>query len=211
MSVEAPAVRRFLRRGPDVGEIEARLAFRMRECQIQRTVGDLWQQRLLLRLRAAFRDQRCADHDGREIGLGDQAAPERFHQDADLDRAAAEPAMGLGDRQRQPAEIGELLPDIGAEAERIAGDLAAVIGGIGLADEAVGTFAQQPLLVAWGKVHLICFACSILLVPVSGRRDAGLRDPPPFRIPEGYARGRADAARTPARSPPAVPSRRPSD
>ena len=166
VSVEAPAVRRLLRRGPDVGEIEARLTFRMRECQIQRAVGDLWQQRLLLRFRAAFRYQRCADHDGGEIRLGDKPAPERFHQDADLDRAAAEPAMGLGNRQRQPAEIGELLPDVGAEAERIAGDLAAVIGGIGLADEAVGTFAQQPLLVARGKVHLICFACSILLVPV---------------------------------------------
>ena len=55
---------------------------------------------------------------------------------------------------------------VGAEAERIAGDPAAVIGGIGLADEAVGTFAQQPLLVAQGKVHLIYFACSTLLVPV---------------------------------------------
>ena len=112
-------------------QIEARLTFRMRECQNQRAVGDIWQQRLL-RFRAAFRDQRRADHDGREIRLGDEAAPECFHQDADLDRAAAEPAMGLGDRQRQPAEIGELLPDVGAEAERIAGDLAAVIGGIGL-------------------------------------------------------------------------------
>ena len=66
--------------------------------------------------------------------------------------------MGLGDRQRQPAEIGKLLPDIGAEAERIVRDLTAVIGGIGLADEAIGTFAQQSLLVAWGKVHLIFFA-----------------------------------------------------
>jgi hypothetical protein len=51
-------------------------------------------------------------------------------------------------------------------AERFAGDLSAVIGGIDLADKAVGTFAQQPLLVARGKVHLFCFACSILLVPV---------------------------------------------
>lgn len=80
--------------------------------------------------------------------------------------STAPPPMGLGDRQRQPAEIGELLPDIGAEAEWIVGDPAAVIGGVGLADEAVGTFAQQPLLVTQGEVHLIYFACSILLVPV---------------------------------------------
>ena len=138
----------------------------MRECQTQRTVGDFWQQRLLLRVRAEFRDQRRADHDGREIRLGDKAAPERFHQYADFDRTAAEPAVGLGNRQRQPAEFGELLPEIGTEAERFAGDLSAVIGGIGLADKAVGTFAQQPLLVTRGKVHLICVACSILPVPV---------------------------------------------
>ncbi|MHC2256571.1 hypothetical protein ACVILK_006263 [Bradyrhizobium embrapense] len=45
--------------------------------------------------------------------LGHQAAAECFHQQPDLDRAAAEPAMGFGDRQRQPAELGELLPDRG--------------------------------------------------------------------------------------------------
>src|SRR6185369_927546 len=155
--------------------------------------------------RAAFGDQRRADHDGGKVRLGDETAAERFHQDADFDRAAAEPAMGLGDRQRQPAEIGELLPQIGAEAEWLACDLAAVIGGIGFADEAVDTFAQQPLLVAQGEVHLIFFARSTWLVPVSGRRDASPPDPPPFRIPEDYARGRADAVRTPARSRQAVP------
>ena len=79
--------------------------------------------------------------------------------------------MGLGDRQREPAEIGELFPDLGAEAERIAGDLAAVIGGIGLADEAIGTFAQQALLVTWGKVHLFYFACAGFLT--EGCRPAG--------------------------------------
>ena len=158
VAVEAPAVRRLLRGGANIRQIEARLAFRMRERQYQRAVGDLRQQRLLLRFGAAFRDQRCADHDGGEIGLGDEPAAECFHQNADLDGAAAEAAIGLRDRQRQPAEFGELLPEIGAEAERIVGDPAAVIGGIGFLDEAVGTFAQQPLLVAQGEVHLIYFA-----------------------------------------------------
>ena len=110
-----PAVRCFCCRRPDVGKIKARLTLRMRECQNQRAVGDVRQQRLLLRFRAAFRDQRRADHDGREIWLRHQPAPERLHQDADLDGAAAEPAMGLGDRQRQPAELGELLPELGAD------------------------------------------------------------------------------------------------
>jgi hypothetical protein len=40
-----------------------------------------------------------------------------------------------------------LLPDFGTEAERIAGDAAAVTGVIGLGDEAVDAFAQQALLV----------------------------------------------------------------
>jgi hypothetical protein len=51
-------------------------------------------------------------------------------------------------RQCQPAEIGELFPDGGTEAERIGRDAAAVIDVIGLGNEAIDAFAQQPLLVA---------------------------------------------------------------
>ena len=40
VAVEAPAVRRLLCRGPNVRQIEARLTFRMRECQMQRAVGN---------------------------------------------------------------------------------------------------------------------------------------------------------------------------
>ena len=83
----------------------------MGEREIERAVGNFRQQRLLLRLAAAFGDQRGTDHDRGEVGFGDESAPERFHQDADLDRAAAEPVIGLRNRQRQPAEFGELLPD----------------------------------------------------------------------------------------------------
>jgi hypothetical protein len=42
-----------------------------------------------------------------------------------------------------------------------------MIGVIGLVDKAVGTFAQHPLLVAQGEVHLIFFAFVIWLAPVS--------------------------------------------
>ena len=45
-----------------------------------------------------------------------------------------------------------------AEAERIARQPAAMIGVVGLADKAFGTFTQQPLLVAQGKVHMFYFA-----------------------------------------------------
>ena len=137
---------------------KTRRTFRMRERKNQRTVGNLGKNGLLLRLASAFGYKRRADHDGCKIGLRDQAAAERFHQDAGFDRAGAEPAIGLADRQRQPAEVGELFPDVGAETKRIAGNAAAVIGVIGPGDEAVDAFAQQALLVAQGKVHLNYFA-----------------------------------------------------
>ena len=51
----------------------------------------------------------------------------------------------------------------GTEAERIARAAAAVIGVIGFRDEAVDTFAQQPLLVAEVEVHLIYFTAAVFL------------------------------------------------
>src|SRR5215510_13292891 len=113
--------------------------------------------------------------------------------------------MLFRNRQRQPAELGELLPCRCAEAVGLGRRLAAVIGGVGVADKTLGAFAQQALLVAEGEVHLIAS-----LSPVSVRKGAGPRDPPPFRIPADYARDKAGAAQRPARSPPAGPSRRPS-
>jgi hypothetical protein len=139
-------------------EIEARRALRMREGQTERTIGDVRQHRLLLRLAAAFGDQAGADHHRRQIRFGNQSAPEGFHHDTRLDRAGAEPAVFLRNRQRQPAEIGKLFPDRGTVAERIARAAAAVIGVIGFRDEAVDTLAQQALLVAEVEVHLFCFS-----------------------------------------------------
>jgi hypothetical protein len=75
--------------------------------------------------------------------------------------------MIFPDRQGEPAQIGKLLPDIGAEATRIVRRPLAMIGIVGVGDKAVGTFAQHPLLVAQGEVHLIFFAFVIWLAPVS--------------------------------------------
>src|SRR5262245_37526920 len=177
----------------------------MRQREEQRSFRDLRQQRPLLCFAAASRNKAGADHDGGKIRLGHQPAPERLHQDADLDPAAAEPAMLFGNWQRQPAEVGKLLPCRRTEAIGLSRCLAAAIRGVVVADKAVGAFAQQALFVAEGEVHLIAS-----LWPVSVRKSAGPRDPPPFRIPAGYARDKADAAQRPARSPPAGPSRRPS-
>ena len=139
-AIEPPAFRRFLRGGIDPGQIEPRGALGMREREQERAVGNPRQHGLLLCLAAAGRDQARADHDGRQIGLGNKAAAKCFHQDAGLDGAAAKPAMGFVDRQRQPAEIGELPPNRGAEAERFVRHAATMIGGVGFRHEAVGTF-----------------------------------------------------------------------
>ena len=43
-------------------------------------------------------------------GSSDQRAAERLHHQHDLDRAAAEPAVFLGERQAEQAEFGVLRP-----------------------------------------------------------------------------------------------------
>src|SRR5262245_5508804 len=177
----------------------------MRKGKIERAFGDLRKQCRLLRICAAAGDQPRTDYDGGKIRLGHQPAPERLHQNPDFNGSPAEAAVLFGNRQRQPAEVGELLPDRRTEAVGLGRSLAPVVGGISSTDKTVGAFAQQALLVAEGEVHL-----STSLWRVFARKDAGPKDPPPFRIPAGYARGRADAAQRPVRPPQAVPSRRPS-
>src|SRR6185437_13122568 len=56
-AVEPPAVRHLPCRGPDMGEVEARGAFRMCKRQRQSALGNLPQHLLLLRLGAAAFDQ----------------------------------------------------------------------------------------------------------------------------------------------------------
>src|SRR5205823_11105181 len=50
VTVEAPAVSGLCRHRLDLGEIETRRAFRMRESKNKRTIGDFGQDRLLLRV-----------------------------------------------------------------------------------------------------------------------------------------------------------------
>lgn len=150
---KAPALGCLVSGGRDLGEIEPRCALGMRKGELERSVGDLRQPLLLLRGGAARLDQRRSEHDRRDIRLGHQPTAKRLHQNPDLDRAAAEPAKLLRDRQRQPAELGELFPDIRAVSERIVRHLAAMIGIVAFGDKALRALAQQPLLVAEIEVH----------------------------------------------------------
>ena len=64
----------------------------------------------LLRFGAAMFEEAAADHDGRHVRLDHQRLAEFLHDDQRVDRAAAEAAMLFGQRRRQQAEFGELLP-----------------------------------------------------------------------------------------------------
>ena len=70
----------------------------------------------LLRLAAGQPQRGAAQHDRRQIRLQRQHAAERLHHQHDLDRAAAEPAILLGERQAQQAQLGVLRPQRAAPA-----------------------------------------------------------------------------------------------
>src|SRR6267378_4264649 len=68
----------------------------MRESDDQLALGDLRQQRRLLRLIAGEPQCRAGQHDARQIRLQRQHPAERLHDQHRLDAAAAEPAIFLG-------------------------------------------------------------------------------------------------------------------
>jgi len=66
--------------------------------------------------------------------------------------AAAKPAIGFIDRQRQPAEIGEFFPDVSTEAERLGCHAGRCVRVIGLGQRSGRPLsAQQALLVAQAR------------------------------------------------------------
>lgn len=73
----------------------------MRHRETQRTIGDLRDQRFLLRRAAGKLERGAGQHHGREIRFQGNDPAQRFHDDHGLDAAAAEPAMLLGERKAQ--------------------------------------------------------------------------------------------------------------
>jgi hypothetical protein len=102
---------------------------------------------------AAALHQRGREDAVADIGFGHQVTAETLHDRHDLDRAAAQPTIGLGDRQHQPTEFGHLRP-----AARIAvGAFGEPLQPVGrtpfIFTKTLGAVAQHLLLVAVGELH----------------------------------------------------------
>ena len=100
-AVEHPAARGRFGRRQHIGQVVARLPLAMREGQGHLAFGDLRQDRRFLRLVAGQAQRGAAQHDRRQIRFERQDPAERLHDQHDLDRAAAKPAMFLGEGQTQ--------------------------------------------------------------------------------------------------------------
>ena len=98
-------------------------------------------------------DEAAAQHDGREIGLDHEVPAERLHQDGELDRAAAAAAVLQSERQAEPAERGELVPDLAAPAGFAVGDFLKGAVVVALGQEFLGAAAQDRVLGIVSKVH----------------------------------------------------------
>ncbi len=150
---QMPAVAGLRRHGGHIFQREARLRLGVRQRNQLLAFGDFRQQRGLLLRRAERADQAARQHDGREIRLDDQRAADRLHDDADFDRAGAKPTKVFGIRQAEPAEIGQLAPDVAGEAVGALQDRAALFKAVAPGDEARCGFAKQPLFVGQRQVH----------------------------------------------------------
>ena len=115
-SVQHPSRAVTLGSGYDIGQVVARLAFAVREGQLQAALGDRRQDGLLLVRRT--RNVQCgsAQHDGGEKRFQHQRSAERLHHQHDFLGAAAEAAVVLGERQTKQAEFGELRPNGGGKS-----------------------------------------------------------------------------------------------
>ena len=85
-------------------------ALGVRQRKRQSAVGKPRKQRRFLCIGAQRRDQSAAQHERRHIGGHHKMPPKAFRQDADIGRTLAETAIGLGDRQREPSQLGHLRP-----------------------------------------------------------------------------------------------------
>ncbi len=150
---DVPALVRARRHGRDIFERKARLRLGMGECEQRLAFGNRWQQLGFLLLRAELGDQPRGNHRGRQIRLDHQRAAERLHDDAGFDGARTEAAILFRDREPEPAEIGELAPDLAAEPFARLQDGAARFERIATGDEPASSLTQQPLFFGKREIH----------------------------------------------------------
>ena len=149
LAVDHPGGAVLPRGGLHVVQMITRLFLAVRERQPGGAVNHAADQRV-----PAAAQEAAAENDAGQIWLQHQPAPERFHHDHGLDRAAAAAALGLGKRQTEQAEFGEGGPQRGTEPVRLArdggavGEVAVMVG-----NQALDAVLQQALLVGEIEVH----------------------------------------------------------
>ena len=152
-AVQHPALAVMRRRGEHVGQVVAGLALAMCEREFQFALGDLRQQRLLLRGGARQADRRTGQHHCGDVRFDHQRAAELFHDQHGLDRSAAEAAILFSERQPEQAEFGELRPQRRAPAVRLLQVALARLEAVVVRHQAGDAVGQQPLVVGEIEIH----------------------------------------------------------
>ena len=152
-AIEHPAARRRLCRRQYVGQVVARLALAVGEGQYHAAFGDLRQDRPFLRLVAGQPQRGAGQHHRRQIRLQRQYAAKGLHDQHDLDRPAAEPAIFLRERQAQQPLLGIARPHPGTETLGLGKIAAPLRKAVMVGEQPVDEVAQEPLLVGQIEIH----------------------------------------------------------
>ena len=144
------------RRGGRIGEVVARLPLLVRQRQGQLALDDSRHQLLQQRGVAGVAQRAAAQHDRRQVGLDRQRAAERLGEDHGLGQALPEPAVLLGERHAEQAELGVLPPQRGAVALRLL-HVALALGeiAVGVGKQPLDAVLELALLVVEIEIHVL--------------------------------------------------------
>ena len=115
--------------------------------------GDARQPRRLLCLRARVEHREPAEEHGREERAGHDGAPHLLEDHREVDESQADATVRLGVDQAEPAELGELAPELVGRAGGVVHHPPDESGGTLLLEEAPRRLAQQLLFLAEPEVH----------------------------------------------------------
>src|SRR5215831_15342713 len=150
-----------VRRGRDLGEIEARGLLRPGERPDLFARDDVGEERTLLLLRSRLFDQAACNYNRLDERLDDQMTAEFLHDDHRREGSATKSADLFGKRRSQQAELGKGLPTLAAKTFFGRDNLAAGIEIVLVAQQALDAGSQQFLLFRVLYVHpILSWYCS---------------------------------------------------
>ncbi len=148
--------------------------------RLDRAAGDPAEDLRLLLLAGEF--LRRAGDDQRRRVAADRRQPARglLHEEAGVEHRAAAAAVGLGNRDPEPAELGHLPVEVGVVELRVSvGELLALLLGAALASAEIADRGDEVLLlIGEGKVHLKSRRAYAKMCPWGVSRRELLREPP---------------------------------